>query len=187
MLENNVSEIDNEYSQLGNVNNYNNNNSEKRLKDSGAVVLIYNASSLSHSLSNATVFFKTNLSFKMNTNASFLQKFELGLENKVVTIVGLKLNNFDNCMDTVTDNKEIVSVMTNFSNLQQLAKPKCNIDIALKEKLSQFINSEWNSYNEGYELYLEGKFEEALDKFELHLQRNVNDRVCRRVIELCNK
>ncbi|KAL9645270.1 hypothetical protein ABK040_002470 [Willaertia magna] len=282
------------------------------------------ASASSHSMSG-----QTGSSFRINNSSTFLQKFELGLENKDVTIVGVRLNNFGKWMKSV-DNKEIVSVTTSvFQIVQQLAKPGkgqvgnfengslsisfnaaisadshelkgCNIAKALTEKLTQlnegkaklpftincavvtdsvacgnlgtreiktftiigdtqnkiqemlnknlefeipitinekvqkaikdkflfrsvelarFCNNQgqlenlhilelgesthvnmdewmyemeqkesknkWNNYNTGYNLYMDGNYAEALQHFKEHIIRNPNDKLCKKMIELC--
>ncbi|KAL9648858.1 hypothetical protein ABK040_003788 [Willaertia magna] len=265
------------------------NHSHRNTADDGSS---HNGSS--HSLSHYTTSVNHS-SYRVNNKASYLIKFELGLEHKDVTIVSLRLNNFGSWMESV-DNKEIVSMTTLiFQTVQQLAKPAkgqvgnfengfitisfnaaidadyhelkgCNIATALTGKLTQlndgkskglvpftvhcavvsdtgacgkvqkaikdkyltrplervrFKNNKgavedlsvyelgeslhvamdewmyemeqkesknkWNNYIAGYELFIEGNIKDALQKLGEHLQRNPNDKVCKRIIELCNK
>ncbi|KAL9648841.1 hypothetical protein ABK040_003772 [Willaertia magna] len=294
------------------------------------------ATDSSHSLSNPTSSLRRSRlssSFKFNGGASFLSKFELGLENKDVTVVCLKLNSFESWLETA-DNKEIISTTSLiFQTVQQLAKPAkgqvgniengfifisfnaaikaenheikgCNIarnlidklkqlnegntinplpftmycaivtdavacgnlgthevktftingsiqkkiqrmlkknseygiSITISEKLQNVITdkyssrrienikfcnnkgqfedlfvfelgeslhvdmdewmyemekkeskNKWNDYNAGYQLYLDGNYQEALKKFEEYLQRDPYDKICTKMIELCNK
>ncbi|KAL9644399.1 hypothetical protein ABK040_013628 [Willaertia magna] len=45
--------------------------------------------------------------------------------------------------------------------------------------------NKWNNYNAGYDLYLDGKYEEALKKFKEHLSINPNDKIGKKMIEIC--
>ncbi|KAL9648857.1 hypothetical protein ABK040_003787 [Willaertia magna] len=100
----------------------NNNVDATEIKQTEEGVSILSGDSFSRSLSHTPSSLKHSSLKIVNNKASFLQKFELGLENKDVTIVGMKLNNFGNWIELV-DTKEIVSMTTLiFQTVQQLAK-----------------------------------------------------------------
>ncbi|KAL9648845.1 hypothetical protein ABK040_003775 [Willaertia magna] len=145
-----------------------------------------NNSNSSRSISRTSL--QLSSSFKFNNTPSFLHRFELGLENKVVTIVGLRLNNFESWMESV-DNKEVINVTTLiFQIVQQLAKPgkgQVVVDEWMYEMQQKGPKDKWNNYNTGYDLYMKGQYKEALQKFEEHKLQYPNDKVCKKMIKLC--
>ncbi|KAL9648856.1 hypothetical protein ABK040_003786 [Willaertia magna] len=45
--------------------------------------------------------------------------------------------------------------------------------------------NKWNNYNEGYNLYMDGKYGDASQKFKEHLLRNPNDKVGKKMLDIC--